>query len=188
MLGIESSGVVLNRHYDGIVSPNSPGIRYDAGTGLVYTGGEQAIQPSNGSIAGTYGASGIAVPDSTLDRVFILGQTATQVGTSNYTIESFDQTKFTAIASITISNVVGTPTAMIRWGTDGLAFTTRVGSSAGFTGIGPGQLYVINGDFVKPSGTSPLLRTAPMLSVQRTWGLGTSSEHQSQSAVAPLIH
>jgi hypothetical protein len=188
VLGVGSSGAVLNQHYNGIVSQYSTGIHYDAGTGFVYTDSGQVIQPSNGSIVGSYDASGIAVPDSTLDRVFILGQTVTQIGTSNYTIESFDQTKFTAITSITINNVVGTPTGIIRWGSDGLAFTARVGSSADFIGIGPGQLYVINGDFVKPSGTSPLLRTVPMLSVQRTWGIGTSSTHQSQSAVAPLIH
>jgi hypothetical protein len=188
VLGVGSPGVVLNQHFDGIAGPYSTSIHYDSGTGLVYADGGQAIQPSNGSIVGSYSASGIAVPDSTLDRVFILGQTAAQVGTSDYTIESFDQTKFTAIASITISNVVGTPTALIRWGSNGLAFTT-LGWPANFIGISPGQLYVINGDFVKPSGTtSPLSRTVPILPVQRTWSLGTSSAHQSQSAVAPLIH
>jgi len=77
-------------------------------------------------------------------EVFILGQTSTQVGTSNYTIESFNQTTFTAIGSITIENVVGTPTAFIRWGSNGLAFTTRMGAPADFRGSGPGQLYVIS--------------------------------------------
>ena len=187
VLGVGSPGAVLNQHYNGTLSQYSSGIHYEAGAGFVYTDTGQVIQPSNGSIVGSYSASGIAVPDSTLDRVFILGQTSAQVGTSDYTVESFDKTKFTAIASITINNVVGTPTALIRWGSNGLAFTT-LGSPADFIGIGPGQLYVINGDFVKPSGTSPLLRTVPMLSVQRTWGMGTSSPHQSQSAVAALIH
>jgi hypothetical protein len=182
VLGVGSPGAVLNQHYNGILSQYSTSIHYETGTGLVYSDTGQVIQPSNGSIVGSYGASGIAVPDSTLDRVFILGQTSAQVGTSDYTIESFDQTKFTAIASITINNVVGTPTALIRWGSNGLAFTT-LGSPADFIGIGPGQLYVINGDFVKSSGTSPLLRTVPMLSVQRTWG--TSFAHQSGSAVVP---
>ena len=184
VLGVGSSGAMLNQLYSEVVSPLTAGIHYDARTGLLYTDGGQAIQPSNGSSVGNYGASGIAVPDSTLDRVFILGQTATQVGTSNYTIQSFDQTKFTAIASITIDNVVGTPTAIIRWGSNGLAFTTRVGAPTDFAGIGPGQLYVISGDFVNPSNnTSPLFKTAPILPVQRTWSLETSSAHQSRSAI-----
>jgi hypothetical protein len=83
----------------------------DCRTRLVYTDGGQAIQPSNGTVVGTYGSSGIAVPDSTLNRVFILGQTAAQAGTSNDIVESFDQTQFTAIGSITIE-VVRTPTAV----------------------------------------------------------------------------
>jgi hypothetical protein len=90
----------------------------------------------------------MTVPDSTVGRVFILGQTSAQSGTANYTIQSFDQTKFTAIGSITINNVVGKPTGFIRWGSNGLAFTTRVGLATDFTNTGPGQLYVISGDFV----------------------------------------
>ena len=138
------------------------------------------IQPLDGSTVGNYGASGILVPDSTLDRVFILGQTSAQNATSNYTIESFDQTKMTPIGSINIDNVVGTPTALIRWGTNGLAFTTRVGAPADFTGIGPGQLYVISGTFVNPSGSAVRSSvTAPISPVHRTWNEGSapSTEH-----------
>lgn len=126
VLGVGPSGPVLDQGYDGVLSTYSPSIHYDPGTGLVYSDGGEAIQPSDGTVAGSYSASGIAVPDSTLDRVFILGQTPAQVGTSNYTIQSFDQSKFTPIGSITIDNVVGTPTALIRWGSNGLAFTTRL--------------------------------------------------------------
>jgi hypothetical protein len=174
VLGVGSSGAVLDQHYDNILSNYSPGINYDAGTGLVYTDTGQAVQPSNGTIAGNYGASGLVVPDSTLDRVFILGQTSAQTGTSNYTIESFDQRSFIAVGSIIIQNVVGTPTSFIRWGSDGLAFTTRVGNPASFAGAGPGQLYVISGNFVNPSATpsqSPSLQPA----VQRTWDLKSKS-------------
>jgi hypothetical protein len=116
--------------------------------------------------------------------VFILGQTSAQTGTPNYTIESFDQTKFTAVSSITVNNVVGTPTALIRWGTKGLAFTTLLGIPADFTGTGPGQLYVISGTFVAQSNViSKTSRTAPMLPVRRTWNLGTSSRQQLPSAI-----
>jgi hypothetical protein len=174
---------VLTQHYDSVASLYSPGIHYDAGTGLVYTDGGEAIQPADGSIVGNYGASGIAVPDSTLGEVFILGQTGAQAGTSNYTIESFDQTTFTATNSITIDNAVGTPTALIRWGSNGLAFTTRVGMPFDFSGTGPGQLYVISGTFVKSNRTSESGNTAPLLPVRRTWNLNASSRHQSRQAV-----
>ncbi len=163
VLGVGSSGAVLNQHYFGVVSPYSASIHYDAGIGLVYTDGGQAIQPADGSVVGNYGASGIAVPDSTLGKVFILGQTAAQVGTSNYSIESFDQTKFTATDSITVDNVVGTPTALIRWGRNGLAFTTRIGMPVNFLGTGPGRLYVISGSLVKSANSASESSNAPPL-------------------------
>jgi hypothetical protein len=184
VLGVGSTGAVLDQHYDRVFNTYSPGIHYDAGTGLVYTDAGDAIQPSNGTIVGGYGASGIAVADSTLDRVFILGQTSAQTGTSNYTIESFDQTKFAPIGSFTIQNIVGTPTALIRWGTNGLAFTTLVGRPTDFTGTGPGQLYVISGSFVNPSAPASGPSSA-LLPVQRTWNLGSIWSHQSQS---PVVH
>lgn len=119
--------------------------------------------------------------------MFILGQTSAQAGMSNYTIESFNQATFTAIGSITIQNVVGTPTTFIRWGNRGLAFTTRIGAPTDFQGTGPGQLYVVSGNFVNPAGFSSQLSTAPQfLPVQRTWSLGTKSQHQSRSAVVHL--
>jgi hypothetical protein len=182
VLGANAGGPVLNTVYDGVVTPYTTGLHYDGGTGLIYTDGGQVIQPSNGTIAGTYNASGIAVPDSTLDRVFILGQTSTQVGTSSYTVESFDQTKFTAIASITIDNVVGTPTAFVRWGSNGLAFTTRVGEPYDFLGTGPGQLYVISGVFVKPTDSASQVRSVQVMApVRRTWGLNNSAKSKSRS-------
>jgi hypothetical protein len=184
VLSVSSSGPVLNHAYSDAVSPYGTGLHYDSGTGLVYTDGGQAIQPSNGTMVGSYSASGLVVPDSTLDRVFILGQTSTQVGTSSYTVESFDQTKFTAIAAITIDNVVGTPTALVRWGSNGLAFTTRVGAPYDFLGAGPGQLYVISGDSVKPSdGTNQIQSNQAMLPVRRTWDSGNISKPKSPSVV-----
>jgi hypothetical protein len=183
VLGVGPSGAVLSQHHGSILSSFSNSIHYDAGTGMVYADDGQVIQPSVGTITGNYGASGIVVPDSTLGRVFILGQTAAQAGTPNYTIESFDQTSFTPIGSITIQNVVGTPTALIRWGSDGLAFTTRVGTPADFLSIGPGQLYVISGNSVNPSDVSSSPAARPVLSVRRTWGLGTRAQRNASLAV-----
>jgi hypothetical protein len=172
VLGVLNSGAVLNQHYNAVVNTYSAGIHYDSGTGLVYTDGGDVIQPSNGTIVGSYGASGIAAPDSGLVRVFILGQTTAQFGTSSYTIEAFDQNNFTALGSITIDNVVGTPTALIRWGSDGLAFTTQIGAPADFLGTGPGQLYVVSGTFVNPAGSATQSAiSAPLVPVKRTWGM-----------------
>jgi hypothetical protein len=183
VLAVGSSGAMLSQHYDRVFNAYSAGIHFDPGTGLVYTDAGQAIQPSNGAIVGSYGASGLAVPDSMLDRLFILGQTSAQVGTSNYTIESFNQTTFAAIGSITIQNVVGAPTSLIRWGTNGLAFTTRIGGTADFIATGPGQLYVVSGSFVDPAAPSQSTAFTQLLPVRRTWNLGVNSKHESQPTV-----
>lgn len=173
ILGVTTSGVSVSRTYPGVLTFPTPnyGIHYDTGTGLIYWDGGQVLDPSNGTVVGTFNASGITVPDSGLNRVFFVGQTSAQVGTSDFTIQAFDQQHFTLVDSITISNVVGSPTGLIRWGTSGLAFTTRVGVPTDFTGIGPGQLYVVAGTLVKADTArrpSALIRDEEH--VRRTWG------------------
>jgi hypothetical protein len=182
VLDVTSAGVTVNKFYNNFFSTDSPRIHYDAGTGLIYTDGSQVIQPSNATIIGNFGSSGIAVPDSSLNLVFILGQTSAQLNTSSYTIASFNQTTFAPVGSVTVDNVVGTPTGLIRWGSNGLAFTTLIGADGFYPGYGegPGQLYVISGSFVNApdpaAKASPAAKFAP---VRRTWGLSPVSSHRS---------
>jgi hypothetical protein len=187
VLGVSASGVVLDQHYDRVFDSSSTSVHYDAGTGMVYTDQGQVIDPSNGTIVGSFGASGIAVPDSTLNTVFIVGQTAAQVGTTSFTIESFNQTTFASIDSVVIDNVVGIPTAFIRWGTNGLAFTTQQGHPIFFSGNGPGQLYVVSGNFVQSaSAAEKAHQPKPLLPVHRTWSTRNSSGRRQASQ--PVIH
>jgi hypothetical protein len=58
-----------------------------------------------------------------------------------------DQTQFQLLSTIVIPNVVGIPTNFLRWGQSGLAFVTDEGSSSA-----PGNLYILDGGFVNPSG------------------------------------
>jgi hypothetical protein len=183
VFSVTSAGVTVNRSYNNFFSAYFPRIHFDSGTGLIYTDAGQVVQPSNATIVGNFGSSGIAVPDSTLNRVFILGQTSAQVGTSSYTIASFDQTTFAPVGSMTIDNVIGVPTALISWGNNGLAFTTLEGFPNDFYslgGDGPGQLYVITGAFVNASDpaakSSPATHFSP---VSRTWGISAASPNSS---------
>ena len=75
----------------------------DFGTGLIYSDDGNVADPSKLAIVGTYNASGLVAPDSSLNSVFILGQTESQVNTNNYTIDSFDETAYTATSSITLT-------------------------------------------------------------------------------------
>jgi hypothetical protein len=114
----------------------------DFGTGLVYGDGGSVGDPSTGAVIGSYGASGLLVPDSSLNRVFVLGQTSAQTQSFSYTIQSFDQKAMTPVSSIALTNLSGVPVAMVRWGSDGLAVLT-VGGMPDLPQNGSGMLYVI---------------------------------------------
>ena len=124
---------------------------------------------------GSYGASGLVAPDSSVDRVFILGQTAAQANTNNFTIQSFDEKAFTPVGSITLNNVSGSPIALARWGTAGLAVLT----SGGLPDIlenGSGMLYLVQ-DAPFVSGTpASSLRGATVKRVQQRWKRLTARE------------
>ena len=136
-LTVNSSGVTLNHDYGN----DFPGfyfrIHYDSGTQLVYGDDGNVVTPSTGLPAGTFPASGWMVPDSTLNAAFFLGQTQSQQGGTDFTIESFNLTRFTPVGSVTIPSVTGNPLRLIRWGQNGSAFNTDAG-----------EVYLISGSFV----------------------------------------
>jgi hypothetical protein len=90
---------------------------------LIYSDNGNVANPTTGAIVGSYGASGLVAPDSTTGLVFILGQTAAQSGSYNYTIQSFNQTTFALVSSISV-NLSGAPIELVRWGSSGLAIPT----------------------------------------------------------------
>lgn len=137
----------------------------DFGTGFIYSEAGNVADPSTQAQVGTYGASGLVAPDSTLNSVFILGQTASQVNTNNYTIDSFNESAYTAISSITLTNLLGTPIELVRWGTSGLAMLT-----ANQNGGPAGMLYLIQApNFVTNTQTVASLSSPPQELVQRRW-------------------
>lgn len=149
----------------GTASFNVGQIHSDFGTGLIYSDDGKVADPNTQTIVGTFNASGLAAPDSSLNRVFILGQTSTQAGTSSYTVQSFDEKSYALVSSITLSNLVGSPIELIRWGNSGLAIlTVNQGSGS------PGMLYLVQDTtFVSAAdvGVSPLLQRREL--VQRRW-------------------
>lgn len=163
---VDASGFGTVTDYPGLAATNSLGyfsnIHYDATTGYVYSDDGIIIDPSSGTNVGTFAASGIMVPDGTLGAAFFLGQTTQDLGTTNYTIESLDINTFVPIDSFTVTNVIGTPTHLIRWGANGLAFTTINIATTPATGA----VYLVNGSLV---GVSAKRAPQQLEHVQRTW-------------------
>jgi hypothetical protein len=145
-------------------------IHSDFGTGLIYSDDGNVADPSNQTVVGSYNASGLVAPDSTLNRVFILGQTAAQANTSNYTIESFDEKGYALVSAITLQDLIGAPFQLVRWGSSGLAVLTT-STTIGINGLGSaGMLYLIQDtSFVSSSQSAAEEISEPKELVQRRW-------------------
>ena len=170
-LTVNSTGIVFDNDYFQEFAEFGIRIHYDGGKRLVYSDDGLVINPSDGSQVGNFNASGLMIPDSTLNTAFFIGQTPSQNQTPDFTIESFDMTQLTPITSITLPNVNGIPLRLIRWGLNGLAFNTDAG-----------QVYLIAGPFVAEAKSAAW---SPSANVRKTWKTSTevcSSNHVCRMA------
>jgi hypothetical protein len=140
-------------------------IHSDFGTGLIYSDDGNVADPSTQLVVGTYNASGLVAPDSSLNRVFVLRQTKAQANTNNFTIQSFDEKAYAPVTSITVENLLGTPIQLVRSGTSGLAILTINGGSGS-----QGMLYLIHDtSLVSSAQSAGSLLSRPQELVQRRW-------------------
>jgi len=160
----------------GTAAFNTGELHSDFGTGLIYSDDGKVADPSTQAIVGTYNASGLVAPDSSLNRVFILGQTAAQANTSNFTIDSFDEKAYTFVSSITLENLLGSPIELVRWGNSGLAVLTinqGGNGSRGMLYLVQDTTFVNNAQRVVPSANSVRSVVSslskPQELVQRRW-------------------
>ena len=117
-------------------------IHFDSSTGMVYEDTGQIFATSPVSKAGEFAAGGLMVPDGKLNKAFFLGWSQSSPGNEVYTLTTFDLQRMTLISSMTIQGNTGVPSRLIRWGSDGLAFTARTSDYLN------GALYIVNGGFV----------------------------------------
>ncbi|HET8944015.1 MAG TPA: thrombospondin type 3 repeat-containing protein [Dehalococcoidia bacterium] len=117
---VDASGVTVTKVTSSLVCCFGVDIEYDGG--LVYTTIGKVINPVDHTLAGTIGAGLFIEPNSALGRTFVLTGTA-----PTHTISAYDQATFTLVGSIQVSGVSMGARNLIRWGDDGLAFTTYGG-------------------------------------------------------------
>jgi hypothetical protein len=124
---------------------------YDAVTNLVYGDGGRVSNPTDASAAGVFQARGLIVPDSKLNRAFILRGDVNVYGTTIYRLDIFDLGRQTLLKSISIPGVTGYPTQLLRWGDQGLAFLTYAQGYSNTNGI----LYILQGSDITGLSTPP---------------------------------
>jgi len=164
---VTPTGVTLTQSNTFLFTASSSGLHFDPGTGLVYTDTGFVVNPATGALVHSMGASGLAAPDSSLNLGFFLGQTSAQIGTANYTLQSFDLTTYALVSTLPIPNLVGVPTGLVRWGKSGLAFTTEVVDPVFKQNMSPGRLYVLDGSFVSAAAMRAPVPASSL--VQNTW-------------------
>jgi hypothetical protein len=148
-VAVSSSGVSL------VGTLNSGGlgqrIHFDSGTNLLYSDSGVITNPVGPVQVGTFSAGGLVVPDSTLNRAFVLTESGTstlgQQGTS-YALNIYNLNTQALLNSIVIPDVLGVPTQMARWGANGIVFVTTVQQD---TPGSAGVLYLLQGSAI--SGT-----------------------------------
>ena len=187
ILDVAPSGVTLNQTFS---NDNYLGWRphFDAGTGLIYSDGGAVTDPGSGLMVGNFMASGLMVPDSKLGRAYFLGRdtedtnTAANSNALPYTLQIYDLKTFTLLDSIKIPSVIGFPEQMVRWGTDGIAFTT--GGGFDIDTFLPGMTYIVSGVRITGAGgTNPSI-SQQADHVQMTWQPGARPHKQNLQSSA----
>lgn len=119
-LQIDTNGATVLEGVGGMINGYDRDMRCDGGR--VFTTGGRVFDPEAKTNIAALPYSGLVAPDASCGRVFYLtGSGAT------YTLTALNFTNLQVVGSLSLSNISGTPTSLIRWGTDGLAFRTTGG-------------------------------------------------------------
>ena len=118
-LTVDASGVSVS-----FSSNLGSGARIKFQNNLIFTSGGQVINPDLNTLLGTFtGSNSIAfVPDTTAGRVYFV--TPDPQSSTNLILKAFSIDTFLLVGSLTIPGVSGSPTSLVRWGANGLAFRT----------------------------------------------------------------
>ena len=147
---IDATGVASTTNTD-----TSVGARIKVAGGLIYGSSGRVMNPDTGTLLGTFSdANSMAfVPDAAVGRVYYLNSDF--FNSSTLTLKAYDVNTFLPVGSQIISGVSGTPTNLVRWGANGLAFCTSAG-----------EVYILQTSLI-PSG-SPIPDPTPTPSATPT--------------------
>jgi uncharacterized repeat protein (TIGR01451 family) len=146
---IDSTGAAVVNGL-GLIRSFDDQIHFD--DGRLYTDGGEVIDPVAAVVITNLPYSGLACPDSGAGQIFYLTTSG-----STGTLSAVDVSNFVQVGAITITNISGTPTSLITWGTDGLAFRTTAN-----------QVFLIRTSLADYSNNNGLTNPPAFLSGQRS--------------------
>lgn len=94
--------------------------------GFLYNERGQVYNPASDSVVGAFANAGFGpfVVDATVGRAYYITNAQTH-GSDPIVLRAYDLNTFAQLGEISIGGVFGTPTSLVRWGTNGLAFRTN---------------------------------------------------------------
>ncbi|HEY2472373.1 MAG TPA: hypothetical protein VGI45_31590 [Terracidiphilus sp.] len=149
-LGVAANGVSLTSDHPNYFPVPNLRIHLDPTTQLLYGDDGLVVNPSTAAQVGNFVSSGIMVTDAGIGNAYFVGQSAADVQTVAYEVESFNLNNFSPVAQLHLYQVEGVPQHIVRWGTNGLAFATKKVTNCVISPctIQDGRLYVIYGPYV----------------------------------------
>ncbi len=125
-----------------MISGYSVNIRY--ANGLIFSTSGRVVNPVTPNVIGSFAGGGSAMAvDSVSGRVFYV---------SNNMLTAYDSNTFLKIGSAFLPSFTGTPTSLVRWGQNGLAFRTTNSNS----NSNDSQIYIIQSSLVSPTAILPV--------------------------------
>lgn len=132
---VAGTGVTFAETYPALA--NGAGSDLEFAGGRFFTSAGRALRAQPFGVTSLYAGSESALlvePDSAAGRVFYLA-----LAGSIATVRAYDVERLALLGSVTITNVLGVPSDLIRWGTNGLAFRTS-----------SNQLFLVRSPLVSP--------------------------------------
>jgi hypothetical protein len=141
---VNASGVTPVSLTRNLISGYNDGFEFAGGR--LYSGVGSIVDPETKTLIGKFNGGGVElVVDQALGRAFFLSSNFGGSG-SSVVLSAYDINTFLPLGSVTLPNVPGTPVGLVRWGTNGLAFTTLT-SNFGSSSV-PSQIYLVRSALV----------------------------------------
>ncbi|HZH29791.1 MAG TPA: Calx-beta domain-containing protein [Pyrinomonadaceae bacterium] len=116
---LDASGVKATSMTRNVISGYNNKIKFAGGR--LYSTNGQVVDPEAEARVGRFNRGGAdMLVDPTLGRAFFISSGSSSQGSAVLT--AYDINTFLPLGSVTLPNVFGTPTGLVRWGTNGLAF------------------------------------------------------------------
>jgi hypothetical protein len=120
ILSCDVSGITNYFFEDGIVGYLET-VKYQ--DGLIFTSGGTVFSPATTNILGTLTNCSIVEPDLQAGTIYSMGSHPVWASPNAWTLYAWNSTNLQQVGSLPIPGVNdGSPTALIRWGTNGIAF------------------------------------------------------------------